>query len=264
MALTPDSAARYVRVAQIGAIAAAALAGGVFIVPAGDPQVTPPEPSVRPTAGGAGSEAEEKESFDPRLVMRQDWTTLVPDLKWATPENLRQLAQDGEQDESAGENGEPEGGDGEGEEGVEVAGEGDGEEGEAESFRPRPAIIANWRYLGPALASRAPSALMQIGSAQRFVSRGQRIEGYTFAEIDPGRVILEGDGGRYEIALAEGTGGAAGGSALGGPMTPEEAREARQSETPRERLERLREIRERQRRQAEEANQRQRDGAPRR
>jgi len=237
MSLTPDNAARYVRFAQIGAIVAAALASGAFIVPSGSaPTIEPEETRRRATPRPQTEEGEAKEPFDfRRIAFMQDWTTVAPALNWATPEQVGQSepadTQDGEATDPAGDQEQT---------GPEVAEAG---QDDPDQMLPTPPQLQGWRYLGPVLAGRASSALMDLGGMQRFVFQGQLVDGYQLAAIEPRRVVLERDGSRFEITLADETmGGGRPGAA--NPNRPE---------TAQERLQRLRDLREQQERRRNEA-----------
>lgn len=74
--------------------------------------------------------------------------------------------------------------------------------GSEDEPKPNPAP-PGWRYVGYATTSGGGiSALIDINSKQRFVTKGATVESFVVVQIDRQRLLIERDGRRFEVTLA--------------------------------------------------------------
>lgn len=169
MPLHPDKAARLMLFAQIGAVAAGALAVLAWVV-----RPTPPSPPEVQVAAPVvpGPKPARPDAPPPAHA---DWTEVAPMLAWATPPNTPETVAAGDKPGGPAK-------------GPEDAGGAPGE-----PARP-PFPLPSWRYVGYARQEGSLLALLSIDGKQHFVAPGQTIAGFRVDAVETSHIDVSLNG----------------------------------------------------------------------
>lgn len=176
MALHPDKAALWTRLAQAGALGAIGVAAAVGLLL---PAVLPDPEEVVPTSAAVDRPLIPAATGGKQSAStHSDWTTVAPLLAWATPESTAVTT-------------------------VVDPGKNGGDGGGDTPLEAPVGPVSTWRYLG---AVRKPSgnlALVTIDGRQRFIAEGDKIGEVEIQAVLPDRLRVRTNGATQEVRLLE-------------------------------------------------------------